>query len=471
MTSTRRRVARATLTAGLATTLLMTATACSSGSSKSSATTTSTAPAGTGTAAARYAALATKAYVWGSPLVVSARTFDKLGHLIGVNHLYNQQQLSGLTTRVIVAPNQDTLYSIATVDLRHGPVVLTVPDVTDRYWTYQLLDSWTTAFAYVGTRGTGGKGGTFVITPPGWTGTIPPGAHRISSPTDQMFLLGRFLVSGPDDIPNVVAITRTATLKPLDPAAPAPAPVPAAAGSPQQVPHAGITFFDELGDALAINPPTTEAERALLAQLAPLGIGPGRHPSIEVTDPTIRAALTQALPSGQRAIEQYAQRTRHTVNGWRIDTSGGRYGQDYLRRALVAQVGWGENVPQEAVYPRATVASTGRDLDGTTRYRIHFAPGQLPPVGAFWSLTLYGPDGFFTANPIDRYAIGDRTPGLTRNPDGSLDLYVQHTAPAGKQGNWLPAPTGPFSLMMRLYLPKPSVLDGTWQPPAVTPVP
>ena len=115
------------------------------------------------------------------------------------------------------------------------------------------------------------------------------------------------------------------------------------------------------------------------------------------------------------------------MNGWRIDTSGGQYGQDYLRRALVAQVGWGENVPQEAVYPRATVASTGRDLDGATRYRIHFAPGQLPPVGAFWSLTLYGPDGFFTANSLDRYAIGDRTPGLTRNPDGSLDLYVQHT--------------------------------------------
>ena len=222
MTTARRRVAHTVLTAGLAATLLLTATGCSSGSSKSSATTTSTAPAATGTAAARDAALATKAYVWGSPLVVSARTFDKLGHLIGVNHLYNQQQLSGLTTRVIVAPNQDTLYSIATVDLRHGPVVLTVPDVTDRYWTYQLLDSWTTAFAYVGTRGTDGKGGTFVITPPGWTGTVPPGAHRISSPTDQMFLLGRFLVSGPDDIPNVVAITGKATLKPLDPAAPRP---------------------------------------------------------------------------------------------------------------------------------------------------------------------------------------------------------------------------------------------------------
>jgi hypothetical protein len=156
--TTGRHVARATVAAGLVATLLLTAAACSSGSSGSSGSTGSSGSSTSNTPAARDAALATKAYVWGSPLVVSARTFDKLGHLIGVNHLYNQQQLSGLTTRVIVAPNQDTLYSIATVDLRHGPVVLTVPDVTDRYWTYQLLDSWTTAFAYVGTRAPAARG-------------------------------------------------------------------------------------------------------------------------------------------------------------------------------------------------------------------------------------------------------------------------------------------------------------------------
>jgi hypothetical protein len=464
------RPVRAAVAAGLTAALLLTLAGCSSGSKSSPAATTAT-PAATATTKPNDpTALATDAYVWGYPLVVSARTFNKLGRLVGVNHLYNQPQLSGLTTRIIVAPNQDTLYSIATVDLRHGPMVLTVPDVTDRYWTYQMLDSWTNAFAYIGTRATGGKGGTFVITPPGWKGTLPAGAKQISSPTDQMFVLGRFLVSGRQDIPNVEAITRHITFAPLDASAPPPPALPAPTGSPQQVASAGIRFFDELGDALAVNPPTTDAERQFLATLAPLGIGPGRHPSTEVRDPAIRTALTQAIPRGEIQIKQYAARNKHLVNGWQVDASGGRYGQNYLHRAAVAKVGWGANVPEEAVYPRSIVDGDGRSYDGsTTRYRIHFVAGQLPPVDAFWSLTLYGPDGFFTANPIARYAIGDRTPGLTKNADGSLDLIVQHDAPAGKTGNWLPAPAGPFTLMLRLYLPKPSVLDGTWRPPAVLP--
>ncbi len=236
----------------------------------------------------------------GVSLVVSARTFDKLGGLVGVNHLLNQQQLSGLTTRVIVAPNQDTLYSIATVDLRHGPVVLTVPDVTDRYWTYQLLDSWTTAFAYVGNRGTGGKGGTFVITPPGWTGTLPAGAHRISSPADQMFLLGRFLVSGPSDVPNVVAITAKATLKPLDPAAPA----PAGAGC-RRVTAAGARRASSSSTSSETpsrsTRPSTAGRACSARQLAALGIGPGRHPSSRSPTPPSRGPRP-ALPSGQRRI-------------------------------------------------------------------------------------------------------------------------------------------------------------------------
>jgi hypothetical protein len=419
------------------------------------------------------ASLASDAFVWGYPLVVTQRTLQTFAALIQTNNLVNQAALTSASTRLIVAPNQDTLYSVAVVDLRSEPQVLTVPDVHDRYWTYQFLDAWTNSFHYLGTRATNGNGGTFVITPPGYSGPVPAGSTAIAAPTPTMFLLGRFLVRDAADAGNVAALVRT--LAPLhtvtgDSAPPSPPPLGTAPGRPQDVGNDGASFFDELGDVLAVNPPASNFDRAELNRLAPLGIGSGRHPAAEARDGALLSVLEAGIADGLQRIADAGTRTSRVTNGWTTRLDIGVYDDDPLTRAAVAKFGWGANVPEEAVYPVSTASTDGTPYTGQNDYVMHFDSDNLPPIDAaqgFWSLTLYGPDMFFVENSIQRYAIGDRTAGLTRNADGSLDLFIQNTPPP-ETGNWLPAPTGNFVLMLRLYLPEAPVLDGTYAYPAVT---
>lgn len=410
--------------------------------------------------------LATEGYLFGFPLVVTERTLQTFGAALGVNQPFAQQARSNATTRVVVAPNTDTLYAIAVLDLRSGPLLLTLPDILDRYHTFQFLDAWTESFAYLGTRTTGGRGGTWLLAPPGWEGETPSGAARIDFPTPQGFLLGRVLVGEDAEVPIVTALTAQIDIAPLDPSAPPPPALGAPAGPPAQTGTNGLAFWDELGDALAVNPPTTAAQQELLARLEALGVGPGRHPSTEVTDAGVRAALAAGIDAGNERIDGTFS-SAPIVNGWRIATDIGTYGDDLETRAAIARNGWGANVPEEAVYPTATADADGEPLDGTHRYRIRFAADALPPVDAFWSLTLYGPDRFFVENPLRRYALGDRSPGLEYGADGSLELIVQSAPPEEHQANWLPAPPGPFNLMLRLYLPKEEVRDGAWAPPRI----
>lgn len=418
--------------------------------------------------------MATEAYVAGYPLVVTVRTMQRLGGLLGVNELSWQRALSGPGNRTVVAPNRDTLYSVAVLDLRAEPMALSLPEVGDRYYTYQLLDAWTESFAYVGTRTTGGRAGTWVITPPGWDGLLPEGTDRIEAPTPQVFLLGRFLVDGDADVAAVTAISERTALRPLSALtgqAPPPPPPPLGdpAGSPQDVP-AGAAFFDELGDALAVNPPTTPAQRALFERAAGLGIGPGRRPGHEATAEA-RAALDAGAAAGSARIGQAATRgAGEREGGWSTNLDVGTYGDDTLLRAVVAKVGWGANVPEEAVYPVARLDAAGEPLSGEHTYTIRFPAGGLPPVEAFWSLSVYGADMFFVAHPSDRYTIGDRTPGLVVADDGSLEITLSHRPPAEEPGhatNWLPVPESRFVLMLRLYLPGRAVLDGTYDLPEI----
>jgi hypothetical protein len=405
--------------------------------------------------------LAAEAYVAGYPPVVSVRTMQRLGGLLGVNNLFWQNALAGPQSRTIVAPNRDTLYSIAILDLRGEPMVLTLPEVTDRYYSYQFLDAWTESFAYVGTRATGGRAGTWVITPPGWTGDLPEGAEQIASPTPQVFLLGRFLVDDDADVANVTAISRESSLQPLSartgaPAAPAPPPLGQPAGTPQDIPT-DATFYDELADALAINPPTTPAQRELFAQAEALA---GQ-----------RAILDDGAAQGDARIDEITTSGPgggKADGGWSVNLDIGTYGDHFLTRALVARVGWGANVAEEAVYPIARVDADGEPLDGSggATYRISFPAGQMPPVDAFWSLSVYGEDMFFAEHPSGRYTIGDRTPGLVLGDDGSLDIVLSHDEPADAT-NWLPVPDAPFVLILRLYLPGPPVLDGTYDYPSI----
>jgi hypothetical protein len=412
------------------------------------------------------AALAADGFVFGYPLVVTERTMQTFAPVTGINQPFTQKARSNASSRIVVAPNADTLYAIGVLDLRSGPLLLTLPDILDRYHTFQLLDAWTESFAYLGTRTTGGRAGTWLLAPPGWSGTVPAGATRIDAPTPQVFLLGRVLVRDDGDVPEVTALTSQVMIEPLDPDAPATPTLGASPGPPAATGSNGLAFWDELGDALAIDPPTTDAQRALLDRLAVLGIGPGRHPSTEVTDPATRAALDAGIVIGSARIDDAIAATG-TTNGWRFRTSIGTYGDDLETRASVARAGWGANVPAEAVYPSAVVDADGEPLDGRNLYRVHFAAGALPPVGAFWSLTLYGPDRFFVENDLHRYALGDRSPGLAYEADGALDLWVGNVVPAGREANWLPAPAGPFSVMLRLYLPEDDVLEGRWTPPSI----
>jgi hypothetical protein len=421
-----------------------------------------------------------RAYVWGYPLVVTRRTLQTFAGLIGVNQLYNQTSPSTASTRLVVSPNVDTLYSVAVLDLRSEPVVLTVPDVTDRYWTYQFIDAWTNSFSYIGTRATAGKGGTFVITPPGWTGALPPGARSLSSPTPVAFLLGRYLFQNAADVANVVALTRT--LVPLhvalDSAAPAaPPPLGAAPGTPQQVGTTGGDFYDELGDALALDGPASSYDTTALAGFASLGIGPGLHPfaKAEAADDTATtAAQASGVSAGGSEIAAEAASGAGPGQPWVARLNIGTYTSDVLLRAVIAQVAWGANVPQEAVYALSQSDSAGAAYDGAKSYVVHFATGQLPPYGplGFWSVTMYGPDHFFVANSANIYAVGNRTQGLALNADGSLDIYVQADAPAGPQANWLPsAASGAFEMILRIYLPSTAVTGGTYTYPTVTAAP
>ncbi|MFZ4584060.1 MAG: DUF1254 domain-containing protein [Acidimicrobiia bacterium] len=435
----------------------VTAGACSSSSSAVKPTTT-TAPSPE--------ALAAAAYVWGVPLVISTRTMQTLAGITGVNRLYNQQQLSGPMTRLIVAPNVDTLYSVAVLDLRNGPLALTVPNpITNRYWTYEVLDPYTEAFAYIGTRATRGEAGTWVFTPPGWSGSLPTGAHQIAAPTPQLFLLGRFLVDGPTDLASAVAAMQPITLQPLGTPATIP-PIGSPPGTPQSVPSLGGAFYDELGDALAVNPPTAAADRAALTRFASLGIGAGQHPYAS-GDASQRAVLERGSAAGQARVGATVETRNTAKDGWVTRLDLGRYGANFGLRAAVAEAVWGANVPEEAVYPASRIDNTGNTYDGAHTYVMHFDPGREPPANAFWSVTMYGPDRFLVANPLNRYALGDRSSSLTHNADGSLDLYVAHDPPAGHESNWLPAPAGPFTLLARIYLPKPTVLDGSYRLPPV----
>jgi hypothetical protein len=454
-----RRVVALVLALALAAT-----SACAGGDRRSAdrdATDRSSAGAPEGRDAPDPVTLASDVYVAGYPMVVSMRTLQRFAGLIGVNRLFWQTELAGPGSRTVVAPNRDTLYSIAVLDLRAGPVALTLPEITDRYYTYQFLDVWTESFAYIGTRATGGRAGTWVIAPPGWDGTAPAGTEVIEATTPLVFLLGRFLVDDEADVTDVTAISDQVRLEPLAPdGAGAPPPLGEPAGTPQDIP-ARAAFYDELGDALAISSPTTPAQRELFGRAERLGVGAGAHPTSSGTAEQV-TALVDGARRGHELIADAATAGSGTATGWSLRTDVGRYGDDTLQRAVVARVAWGANVPEEAIYPVARVDDEGQPLSGEHRYRITFGADRLPPVDAFWSLSVYGTDMFFTPHPTGRYSIGDRTPGLVHADDGSIEILLAHTEPdpLDDTANWLPVPQGDFVLLLRLYLPRDEVVDG-----------
>lgn len=396
-----------------------------------------------------------------------------------LNEFGSARELANATNQVIVQSNNDTLYTMGHLNLSRGPLVLHVPRVAHhRYYTIEFIDPYTNVFHYVGTRATGDGRGDYAITGPRWHGRLPRGLRRIRSAYDRVWLAGRTLVDGPRDLPAVHRVQNGYRLIPL--AAfrrlglryRAPRPKRVVRVHTKALEPSGVPFFDALGDALAANPPpAVDAPR--LAELAAAGIGPGKHPSRENLPPAVLAGLAAAAAAGPAHV--YALRLAigaksvASHNGWFVAPPDiAAFGTDYDLRAVVALYGIAANRPIEAMYPIGAADTSLSLLNGAHSYVMHFAPGRLPPARYFWSLTMYDAGFLLVPNPINRYQLGDRSRGLRRNADGSLDVYLSRAAPVGHESNWLPSPAGGFEVTMRLYGPGPSALNDTYVYPTIT---
>jgi hypothetical protein len=428
--------------------------------------------------------IAVEAYTYLYPLVmmdVTRRqaTNVEAGEAVGrgpMMTITNVQTFPPAEFRDVVRPNFDTLYSIAWLDLTDGPVVLSVPDSAGRYYLLPLLDMWTDVFACPGARTTGTGAGRFALVSPEWTGTLPEGVARIDAPTPYVWMIGRTQTNGPADYDAVHAFQDGLQITPLSesggPAQPKPLEIDPRVDMQtpplRQVNNmSGRDYFRYAAELMKLHPPHL-TDQAVLARMRRLGLDAGESFDPETADPVVQKALQDAPATALAAMNAKVPTLARVVNGWQLNTDTmGVYGNYYLKRAIVALIGLGANQVDDAIYPMAPVDSDNRPLDGTKNYVLHFAQSEIPPTNAFWSVTLYDNEGFQVANPLDRFAIGDRD-ALTYNDDGSLDLYVQHASPGpDKESNWLPAPAGPFNLTARLYWPKPQVLDGSWAPPGV----
>jgi hypothetical protein len=378
----------------------------------------------------------------------------------------------------VVRSNFDTLYSIAWLDLTQEPLVIAAPDTAGRFYLLPMLDMWTDVFASPGWRTTGTQAGQFLVTPPGWTGTVPAGLNHLPAPTPFVWVIGRTKTDGAADYAAVHKIQAGYTVTPLSRLgkSPEPASVKIDPAVDMKTPPkiqvdsmSAADYFAYAAELLKVHPAHI-TDQPILAQMKRIGIEPGKSFDMDALDPEIKAAL-QTVPKDAQALMTWKVPTlARVVNGWSMNTDTmGVYGNYYLKRAIVAQMGLGANLPEDAIYPLNIGDVEGKPLDGTNKYVLHFDKGEMPPVNAFWSITLYDPEGFQVGNALNRFAFSSWMPFKT-NADGSLDIYFQHENP-GKdlEANWLPAPKGGFNLTMRLYGPKPEVLNGKWSPPPVKP--
>jgi hypothetical protein len=437
--------------------------------------------------------IAVDAYVYLYPLVtmeVTRRQITNIGPGKGlggpINTVANIAAFPGPDDKVVVRPNFDTLYSSAFLDLRSEPIVVSVPDTGGRYYLLPMLDMWTDVFASPGSRTTGTQAGHFVIVPPGWRPDarqrlvedfkLPAGTQTIDAPTPYVWIIGRTKTDGPPDYDAVHKIQAGYKVTPLSqwgkdtvPAPFKPDPTIDMKTPPKTQVDAMSSeqFFSMAAELMKVNPPHS-TDQPIVARMKRIGIEPGKSFDFAKLDGAVKRGLEPAAAEGQRLMAWKVPTLARVVNGWSMNTDTmGVYGNYYLKRAIVSQVGLGANLPEDAIYPLNLADATGQPLDGTHKYSLHFDKGSTPPVDAFWSVTLYDPDGFQVGNSLNRFAVSSWMP-FRYNPDGSLDLYIQAESPGkAMEANWLPAPKGPFNLTMRLYAPKAEALTGRWNPPPV----
>lgn len=425
--------------------------------------------------------IAQEAYIYLYPLITMDITRKQLTNAdpklsaIGgpANSFTHVRAYPDANMRAVVRPNFDTLYSSGWLDLTKGPVVVSAPDTGGRYYLLPMLDMWSDAFAVPGKRTSGTGAGNFAVTPPGWHGTIPAGVQRINAPTSYVWIIGRTQTNGPKDYDAVHKIQDSYKIVSLADWGKAPRTVEAKIDPSvdtktpplEQVNKMPAAQYFQYGaELMKLNPPH-DSDWSTLQRMKRIGVEPGKFDSSKASS----TALSVGASSGLQLMVAKMPTLARVANGWQMNTdSMGVYGNYYLKRAIVAMAGLGANQPDDAIYPLNVADADGKPVTADKNYVLHFDKAQLPPANAFWSLTMYDAEGFQVANPINRFAIGDRD-ALKYNADGSLDLYVQNQNPGpDKESNWLPAPaSGPLGLTMRLYWPKPEALDGRWAPPAI----
>jgi hypothetical protein len=438
--------------------------------------------------AAEARAIAKEAYIYGEPMVDNYRI--QYAYFVDTNNpeykapwneIWNSARLFSPADKAIQTPNSDTLYSMFGADLRNEPLVITVPAIEkERYFSVQLIDWYTFNFDYIGSRTTGNDGGSFVVAGPGWKGETPAGVKKVfRSETEFVFAVYRTQLFSPGDLDNVKKVQAGYKAEPLSAflGQPAPAAAPAIDFIKPLTPDEERTspeFFNILNFILQFCP-TDPSETELMARFAKIGVGADKTFDASTLSPDVKTAIAQGMADAWVDFENLNKR----FNSGEV-TSGELFGtraflkNNYLYRMAGAVLGIYGNSKEEAIYPVYALDAAGQKLDGANRYTVHFAPGQLPPVNAFWSLTMYElPQSLLVANPINRYLLNSpMLPQFVKDADGGLTFYVQNESPGkDKEPNWLPAPKGPFIIAMRLYWPKPAALDGTWKQPPMTKTP
>jgi hypothetical protein len=450
---------------------------------KEESTTTSAPPAAAPVTAEQARAIAKEAYIYGFPIVDSYRiryayfvNSESPDYKGGFNEVHNEARLFTPEDKAVQTPNADTPYSILGLDLRTEPVVLAVPPIEqDRYYSLQFIDGYTYNVAYVGSRTTGNGGGRYLVAGPNWSGDKPEGIDEvIRFDTELASVIYRTQLFGPSDLENVKKIQAGYQATPLSVYLnqPSPPPAPPIDFAPPLTPEQQRTspqFFEILGFALR-TAPVLPAEKEMRERFATIGIGPDGDFEADKLTPQMRAAIEGGMADAWAELDKLKKDKVETgeVGSAQFFGTAADLNGNYLYRMAGAVFGIFGNTAAEALYPGILNDSTGAPLTGADNYVVKLPSGQLPPVNAFWSLTMYElPASLLVANPIQRYLINSpMLPSLVPDPDGGYTIYVQHDSPGpGREANWLPAPKGPFQMVMRLYWPKPDALDGTWKPP------
>jgi hypothetical protein len=439
-------------------------------------------------------AIAVDAYIYLYPLVtmdMTRKQFTNIepGKELGkgpMNTFSNVPEYPPADFKGVVRPNFDTLYSLAWLDATKEPMMVSVPDAGGRFYLLPMLDMWSDVFASPGWRTTGTQAGNFLIAPPGWRPDLrdrfieefklPKETQRIDAPTPYVWIIGRIKTDGPPDYDAVHKIQAGLKITPLSQWGKSPDPVTVKVDlavdmkTPPKVQvdtMAAGTYFAYAGELLKVHP-SHLTDQPILTLMKRIGFEPGKSFDISKLDPVVKKGIEGAPEDARQLMEWKVPTLARVANGWSMNTDTmGVYGNYYLKRAIIAQVGLGANLPEDAIYPLNIGDETGKPLDGANRYSIHFDKGAAPPVNAFWSITLYDPQGFQVANALNRFAVSSWMP-FKYNADGSLDLYFQNESPGkDKVVNWLPAPKGPFNLTLRLYGPRSEALTGKWNPPPI----